>query len=89
MLSKKNVVSVVAGFTLFASALPAFADGCFICKDGGYVKYVGEDTFPLRKKAQEQLKCEVTGTVSFCSNEKGTVSRLDAPRVKEKIAAYK
>jgi hypothetical protein len=71
--------------TIFASTT-AFADGCYICKDGSYVKYQGEDTFPLRHKAQEQFGCEVSGTISFCSNEKGTVGKLEITRQSQKLA---
>ena len=55
----------------------AFADGCFICSGGGYVKYVGDDTFDARKKAEEQFGCQVSGTTSSCNGAKGTVSWLE------------
>ncbi len=86
MISKRLVFSVVAGLAITIAALPVFADGCFLCKDGGYVKYVGEDTFPLRHKARDQFKCEVSGTVSECSNPKGTVSKLETPTPSAHIA---
>jgi len=67
---------IVAAVYLLASMfipLALYADGCYLCEGGGYVKYVGEDTFAKRKEAQDKLQCKVTGTTSTCSNEKGLV----------------
>lgn len=50
------------------------ADGCYMCKGGGYVKYRGSDTFKKRKEAKKKCNCTVTGTTSSCANPKCTVS---------------
>ncbi|EKD41294.1 MAG: hypothetical protein ACD_73C00773G0001 [uncultured bacterium] len=60
----------------------AKADGCYLCSGGGYVAYTGDDTFDKRKKAKEQLSCQVSGTTSSCSNPKGTVSSHFKPNPK-------
>lgn len=57
---------------LAASPGAALADGCYICEGGGYVQYYGEETFEMRKRAQN-AGCKVTGTSSTCSNPKATV----------------
>lgn len=63
-------VSILSIIGLFNN--PAFADGCYLCEGGGYVKYKGADTFDKRKKAQS-IGCKVTGTTGSCSNPKGSV----------------
>lgn len=68
------IVIIGASLVLLPSA---FADGCFICSGGGYVKYIGSDTFETRKKAEAQFGCQVTGTTSSCNGAKGTVSWLE------------
>ena len=62
--------SIISIFGFFNK--PAFADGCYLCEGGGYVKYKGADTFDKRKKAKS-IGCKVTGTTGSCSNPKGSV----------------
>lgn len=61
----------VVGVLLLAPSM-ARADGCYLCEGGGYVQFVGSDTFELRKKAQA-AGCKVSGTSGSCSNPKATV----------------
>lgn len=66
----------VCGFIFFGIS-SSYADGCYLCTGGGYVKYEGEDTFDLRKQAKTEFGCEVTGTSSSCNpnQTKGTVKK--------------
>ena len=63
-------ISLISIAGLFGGT--AYADGCYLCEGGGYVKFKGSDTFDKRKKAQS-LGCKVTGTTGSCSNPKGSV----------------
>ena len=73
----KKLVAVVSFLLLTAAvAVPAHADGCYICAGGGYARYRGSDTFAKRKEAQRKCGCKVTGTTSKCSNPKCTVSYM-------------
>lgn len=69
----KKIAVTLAVLMGIAYSGAVLADGCFICADGGYVQYKGDDTFAKRKEAKEKFSCEVTGTTSSCSNPKGTV----------------
>ena len=71
---KKLIASVFGLVIAFAGVYYAYADGCYLCKGGGYVKYRGSDTFRKRKQAKKKCNCKVTGTTSSCSNPKCTVS---------------
>lgn len=84
---KKLVLSVclVSFLAVLGFSRIAAADGCYMCEGGGYVKYVGDDTFEKRKKAKEQFGCNVSGTTSSCNGEKGTVSKVEAEK-KENFA---
>lgn len=64
-----------AALVLGWCALPgqAWADGCYLCEGGGYVAYIGQDTWEMRKKA-ESAGCKVSGTTSTCSHPKATVT---------------
>lgn len=71
---KKLLGMVLAlGFIITIGAMSDLrADGCYLCQGGGYVKYIGSDTFDKRKKA-EKIGCKVSGTTGSCSNPKGVV----------------
>jgi hypothetical protein len=45
----------------------AFADGCYQCKRGGYVKYTGSDNAKARKAAKDKHDCQVNATRSSCN----------------------
>src|SRR3990167_8538713 len=68
------IVGVVMGL---ATTAIAHADWCYLCQEGGYVKYERDDTFAKRKKAKEQFGCTVSGTTSSCANSRGTVAFTD------------
>ncbi|MBI4365642.1 MAG: hypothetical protein HY543_02370 [Deltaproteobacteria bacterium] len=57
-----------------SAAAPAMADGCYLCEEGGYVRFEGSDTFDKRKEAKQQFGCTVTGTASSCTTSHGTVA---------------
>lgn len=50
---------------LLITPTSAHADGCFICKDGSYVKYSGSDN-ATKRKAAKNCGCEISGTRSSC-----------------------
>lgn len=60
-------------FSWSGAAGTARADGCYLCEGGGYVAYIGQDTWEMRKKA-ESAGCKVSGTTSTCSRPKATVT---------------
>ncbi|PIR16575.1 MAG: hypothetical protein COV46_07600 [Deltaproteobacteria bacterium CG11_big_fil_rev_8_21_14_0_20_49_13] len=72
----KKVFLLVLALALTAPYAVALADGCYMCKDGKYVKYEGDETFAKRKEAKEKFQCDVSGTTGSCqaSQTKGTVS---------------
>ena len=71
-----KTISMIMFFLVFFFSLGTAgglrADGCYLCKGGGYVRYAGSDTFNKRKKA-EKIGCRVTGTTGSCSQSKGMV----------------
>lgn len=69
----KKLMAAMIAAALLAPIGVAFADGCFMCEGGGYVKYKGDDTFAKRKEAEEKYDCKVSGTTGSCNQEKGTV----------------
>lgn len=73
-MKKFMVAAMVVGLGMVSVTGTVFADGCYLCQEGGYVKYQGDDTFAKRKKAKEQFGCTVSGTTSSCSNSRGTVA---------------
>ncbi len=71
----KKLVAVLGFFAILGGGVYyAYADGCYMCEGGGYVRYRGSDTFAKRKEALKKCKCKVSGTTSSCSNPKCTVS---------------
>jgi hypothetical protein len=71
----KKLAAILLGLAMMGGgAHLAYADGCYMCKEGGYVRYRGSDTFAKRRKAKKKCGCTVTGTTSSCSNPKCTVS---------------
>jgi len=64
---------LVGGAILFmtysAQNICADSQRCYMCKGGGYVCYVGKDTFELRKQAKSKYACEVSGTSSCSSSQ--------------------
>ncbi len=68
-----TIAACIALAAALGQAAPAAADGCYLCEGGGYVRYVGEDTWDLRRKAQAS-GCKVTGTTGSCTNPKALVA---------------
>lgn len=62
---KKTLIVFGVSFALLMGSLPAFADGCYICKGGSYVKFSGSDDQSKRKQAKN-CGCEITGTRGSC-----------------------
>lgn len=85
----KPLATIAALGVLLLSAAPmrSWADGCYLCKEGGYIRYTGPDTFPKRKKAKEQFGCTVNGTAGICSHPRGTVVRLSPPALTKSCRA--
>lgn len=81
----KRILVALMALGLLAPAATVFADGCYMCEGGGYVKYKGDDNFAKRKEAEEKYGCKVSGTTGSCNGEKGTVG-LKATEPKELIA---
>ncbi len=76
----KKLVALMFGLVMILGGLSHVrADGCYICKEGGHVRYRGSDTFAKRREAQKKCNCTVVGTTSSCSNPKCTVSVVNIP----------
>ena len=64
----RSLITTIAALTMvltLAGTAPAFADGCYICSGGSYVKYTGGDTQDKRNKAKD-CGCQISGTRSSC-----------------------
>jgi hypothetical protein len=61
----KFILTGLAALAFMAFSSPAYADGCYTCIGGGYVKYVGTDT-QAKRKAAKACGCKIGGTVSRC-----------------------
>lgn len=48
---------------------------CYVCTDGTYVKYIGKDTYLMRKEALVEFGCEVKSRVWNCESNKIVRSR--------------
>lgn len=62
---KKFILSMATLALIFGVSGLAQADGCYICKGGGYVKHSGSDD-ASKRKAAKNCGCEISGTRSSC-----------------------
>lgn len=76
---KKFIALVFGLLMIFGGWRQVRADGCYVCKEGGHVRYRGSDTFAKRREAKKKCNCTVTGTTSSCANPKCTVSVVEIP----------
>ena len=43
---------------------------CYVCKDETYVRYIGKDSYFMRREALEQFACRVVGEIPTCTTER-------------------
>lgn len=68
----KNIVLFALILSVLSYSSAAFADGCYMCSGGSYVKYSGTDDQTKRKAAQA-CGCTITGTRGECDAANLTV----------------
>lgn len=89
-MKKFVVFAALAAIVMMSYATPVFADGCYICQGGSYVKYTGDDNQDKRKAAKA-CGCEIGGTRGDCSaaNLKVLCTVQNELNANEKLACAK
>lgn len=89
-MKKFIVFAALVGIAMLSYVTPAFADGCYICQGGSYVKYTGDDNQDKRKAAKA-CGCEIGGTRGDCSaaNLKVLCTVQNELNANEKLACAK
>ena len=67
----KKVTVLICLFSLISILVTnkVYADGCYICRGGSYVKFKGDDSEEKRKDASK-CGCRVVGTQNPCDEKK-------------------
>ena len=65
-MKAKILFLVAIGVFGLSGVTSVYADGCYICEGGSYVKYSGGDDQTKRKSAKA-CGCTITGTRGDCS----------------------
>ena len=84
----KKVTVLICLFSLISILVTnkVYADGCYICRGGSYVKFKGDDSEEKRKDASK-CGCRVVGTQNPCDEKKVkilcTVNLVQTPMYKK------